>query len=195
MTVHSEIPGPNDPGLTALVMLLRFHGVGADPAQIRHQCGTATIGTAEMIRCAREFGLKARELKTNWDAPGENPFAGHCGAQGRRLSPARQGRRRQGRRAVDEDAAPGIDDQGRPRGDLGRPPRSDDPARQPGWTLRAVSTSPGFWARFTNIGTNWARCWSRRSSYSCLRSLRRCSFRWSSTRSWSIAASVRSMCW
>jgi subfamily B ATP-binding cassette protein HlyB/CyaB len=66
MTAHSEIPGPSDPGLTALVMLLRFHGVGADPAQVRHQSGTATIGVAEMIRCAREFGLKARELKTNW---------------------------------------------------------------------------------------------------------------------------------
>src|ERR1700742_800038 len=66
MTVRSEMPGPNDPGLTALVMLLRFHGVGADPAQIRHQAGTATLGTADMVRCAREFGLKARELKTNW---------------------------------------------------------------------------------------------------------------------------------
>jgi ATP-binding cassette, subfamily B, bacterial HlyB/CyaB len=66
MTAHSEIPGPNDPGLTALVMLLRFHGVGADPAQIRHQCGTAAIGTADMIRCAKEFGLKARELRTSW---------------------------------------------------------------------------------------------------------------------------------
>src|SRR6266851_9480748 len=66
MTAQPEIPGPNDPGLTALVMLLRFHGVGADPTQIRHQCGTAVIGVAEMIRCAREFGLKARELNTNW---------------------------------------------------------------------------------------------------------------------------------
>jgi ATP-binding cassette, subfamily B, bacterial HlyB/CyaB len=66
MTVHSEIPGPNDPGLTALVMLLRFHGIGADPAQIRHQSGTATISTVDMVRCAREFGLKARELKTSW---------------------------------------------------------------------------------------------------------------------------------
>jgi ATP-binding cassette, subfamily B, bacterial HlyB/CyaB len=66
MTIHSEIPGPNDPGLTALVMLLRFHGVGADPAQVRHQSGTATIGTVDMVRCAREFGLKARELKTTW---------------------------------------------------------------------------------------------------------------------------------
>jgi subfamily B ATP-binding cassette protein HlyB/CyaB len=66
MTAHPETPGLNDPGLIALVMLLRFHGVGADPAQIRHQCGTAAIGTADMIRCAREFGLKARELKTSW---------------------------------------------------------------------------------------------------------------------------------
>src|SRR6202142_3240556 len=66
MTAHSEIPEPNDPGLTALVMLLRFHGIGADPAQIRHQSGTLAIGTADMIRCAREFGLKARELKTTW---------------------------------------------------------------------------------------------------------------------------------
>src|SRR6202047_2339227 len=66
MTAHSERPGPNDPGLTALVMLLRFHGVGADPAQIRHQCGAAAIGTADMVRCAREFALQSRELKTNW---------------------------------------------------------------------------------------------------------------------------------
>src|ERR1700694_6203816 len=66
MTVHSEIPGPNDPGLIALLMLLRFHGIGADPAQIRHQCGTAEIGIPDMIRCAKEFGLKARELKTSW---------------------------------------------------------------------------------------------------------------------------------
>src|SRR6267378_7301452 len=74
MTAHSEIPGPNDAGLIALVMLLRFHGVGADPAQIRHQCGTATIGIAEMIRCAKEFGLKARELKTSWARLASTPL-------------------------------------------------------------------------------------------------------------------------
>ena len=74
MTVRSEIPGPTDPGLTALVMLLRFHGVGADPAQIRHQTGTATIGTADMIRCAKEFGLKAREVKTNWVRLAKTPL-------------------------------------------------------------------------------------------------------------------------
>ena len=74
MTAHPEMPGPTDPGLTALVMLLRFHGVGADPAQIRHQSGTATIGTVDMVRCAREFGLKARELKTSWERLANTPL-------------------------------------------------------------------------------------------------------------------------
>src|SRR3984957_13884139 len=74
MTVRSETSGPNDPGLTALVMLLRFHGVGADPAQIRHQSGTDTIGTAEMVRCAKEFGLKARQLNTNWAGLATTPL-------------------------------------------------------------------------------------------------------------------------
>src|ERR1700681_3032448 len=66
MTAHPETPGLNDPGLIALVMLLRFHGVGADPAQIRHQCGTAAIGTSDMIRCAKELGLNARAVKSSW---------------------------------------------------------------------------------------------------------------------------------
>src|SRR6266852_782102 len=66
MTVQPETPGLNDPGLISLVMLLRFHGVGADPAQIRHQCGTAAIGIPEMIRCAKDFKLKARERKSSW---------------------------------------------------------------------------------------------------------------------------------
>src|SRR4051812_23287324 len=66
MTVHPDMPGQNDSGLIALAMLLRFHGVSADPVQIRHHCGMADVGTAEMVRCARVFGLKARELKTDW---------------------------------------------------------------------------------------------------------------------------------
>src|SRR5476649_2474109 len=74
MTANSEIPKPNDPGLTALVMLLRFHGIGADPAQIRHQCGTAAIGAADMVRCAKEFGLKARRLRINWTRLASTPL-------------------------------------------------------------------------------------------------------------------------
>src|SRR3984957_12171295 len=58
--------GMADPGLVALVMLLRFHGIGVDPEQIRHRCGTSTIGTSEMLRCARDLGLKAGIHKTRW---------------------------------------------------------------------------------------------------------------------------------
>ena len=72
----TEMPGQNDPGLVALVMLLRFHGVGADPAQIRHQCGTAAIGTADMIRCAKALGLKAREVKSSWARLETTPLPG-----------------------------------------------------------------------------------------------------------------------
>jgi subfamily B ATP-binding cassette protein HlyB/CyaB len=57
----------SDPGLLALVMLLRFQGVGADPEQIDHQFGGIPIGVPEMLRCARGFGLKARSLTTKWE--------------------------------------------------------------------------------------------------------------------------------
>jgi subfamily B ATP-binding cassette protein HlyB/CyaB len=56
-----------DPGLAALVMLLRFHDIGADPNQIRHQFGGVAIGVQEMLRCAKEFGLKARIRTVTWD--------------------------------------------------------------------------------------------------------------------------------
>lgn len=65
----------HDPGLIALVMLLRFHGVGVDPEQIRHQFG-APIGVPEMIRCAKEFGLKIRSLTTNWARLAKTPLPG-----------------------------------------------------------------------------------------------------------------------
>jgi hypothetical protein len=49
----SSIP---DPGLAALVMLLRFQGVGADPKQIDHQFGGIPVGVPGML--LREgFGL------------------------------------------------------------------------------------------------------------------------------------------
>src|SRR5215471_4076039 len=56
-----------DPGLSALVMLLRFRGLGADPEQIRHRFGRGTIGIPEMLRCAKELGLKAHSRLTTWE--------------------------------------------------------------------------------------------------------------------------------
>jgi ATP-binding cassette, subfamily B, bacterial HlyB/CyaB len=56
-----------DPGLFVLVGLLGFNGIGADAEQLRHRLGTDQIGVPEMLRCAKELGLKARSLKSRWD--------------------------------------------------------------------------------------------------------------------------------
>jgi ATP-binding cassette, subfamily B, bacterial HlyB/CyaB len=58
---------PLDSGLFVLVALLGFHGIGADAAQLRHRFGTDRIGATEILRCARELGLKARSLKSRWE--------------------------------------------------------------------------------------------------------------------------------
>jgi subfamily B ATP-binding cassette protein HlyB/CyaB len=63
-----------DQGLAALVMLLRFHGVGANAEQIRHQLGMARIGIPEMLRCARDLGLKAKARKTKWSRLAGTPL-------------------------------------------------------------------------------------------------------------------------
>ena len=65
---------PADPGLEALVTLLHFHGVAADREQIRHRLGTARIGAAEMLRCAKDLGLKARACRTKWSRLGRTPL-------------------------------------------------------------------------------------------------------------------------
>jgi ATP-binding cassette, subfamily B, bacterial HlyB/CyaB len=65
---------PVDPGLIALVMMLRFQGLGVDPEQIRHQFGNVTIGLPEMLRCAKAFGLKARVSATTWARLANTPM-------------------------------------------------------------------------------------------------------------------------
>jgi ATP-binding cassette, subfamily B, bacterial HlyB/CyaB len=62
-------------GVAALVLLLRFHGIGADPAQIRHRYGD-DFGVPEMLRCAKEFGLKARSYRSNWNRLLGTPLPG-----------------------------------------------------------------------------------------------------------------------
>jgi subfamily B ATP-binding cassette protein HlyB/CyaB len=65
-----------DTGLAALVMLLRFHGLPADPEQIRHQFAAGRIGISEMLRCAKTFGLKARTRQTSWERLEHTPLPG-----------------------------------------------------------------------------------------------------------------------
>src|ERR1700757_1487451 len=70
-----------DPGVTALVMLLRFHGVGADPAQILHRFGPR-IGVPEMLRCAKELGLRARVVKSQPQRLAGTALPAHAGMRG-----------------------------------------------------------------------------------------------------------------
>ena len=75
ITAETTAPSPaaapaSDPGLTALVMLLRFLGVPADPEQIRHQTGDV-IGTSEMLRCIDDAaGIECRKLRLR---PAQHP--------------------------------------------------------------------------------------------------------------------------
>src|SRR6516162_399752 len=69
-------PGAGDAGLAALVTLLRFHGIGADQEQIRHQCGGVAIRVPEMLRVAKAFGLKARAYRSNWRRLAKTPLPG-----------------------------------------------------------------------------------------------------------------------
>lgn len=73
MANDGERAATPDPGLAVLVMLLRFHGVGADPEQIRHGFGSK-IGVNEILRCAKQLGLKARERSTSWARLASTPM-------------------------------------------------------------------------------------------------------------------------
>jgi subfamily B ATP-binding cassette protein HlyB/CyaB len=63
-------------GLLAFVMLARFLGVPADAEQIQHRLGTRTIGTIEMLRAARQLGLKARVRETSFVRLLQTPLPG-----------------------------------------------------------------------------------------------------------------------
>jgi subfamily B ATP-binding cassette protein HlyB/CyaB len=56
------------------VTLLRFIGIGADAGQIRHRLGSTRIGAAEMLRCAKDLGLKARACRTRWSRLARTPL-------------------------------------------------------------------------------------------------------------------------
>ncbi|CAN7712190.1 type I secretion system permease/ATPase [Bradyrhizobium sp. LjRoot220] len=66
----------DESALIALTILLRSHGIAADPGQIRHRVGAARVGVTEILRCAKEFGLKARVQRTSWNRLAVTPLPG-----------------------------------------------------------------------------------------------------------------------
>src|SRR5262249_48202320 len=75
MTPENDVNGAAS-GLEALLTLLHLQGVAAEREQIRHRLGTSTIGAAEMLRCARDFELKARAFRTKWPRLARTPLPG-----------------------------------------------------------------------------------------------------------------------
>lgn len=55
-----------DTGLQCLALLLRFHQIAIDPAQIAHQFAGSAVGVQEMLRCAKQLKLKARAIREGW---------------------------------------------------------------------------------------------------------------------------------
>jgi ATP-binding cassette, subfamily B, bacterial HlyB/CyaB len=74
VSTESNSATPADPGLESLVTLLHFQGVAADREQIRHRLGTKKIGAPEILRCAKDLGLKARSFRTNWSRLAKTPL-------------------------------------------------------------------------------------------------------------------------
>jgi subfamily B ATP-binding cassette protein HlyB/CyaB len=74
MSTEASVARPVDPGLEALVTLLHLQGVAADAGQIAHRLGTDKIGAPEMLRCARDLGLKARVCRTDWSRLASTPL-------------------------------------------------------------------------------------------------------------------------
>ncbi|MEN3377351.1 MAG: ATP-binding cassette, subfamily bacterial HlyB/CyaB [Hyphomicrobiales bacterium] len=74
MSTAADSARSADPGLDALVTLLHFQGVAADRDQIRHRLGTDNIGAPEILRCAKELGLKARTHRTKWSRLARTPL-------------------------------------------------------------------------------------------------------------------------
>ncbi|WP_301280429.1 type I secretion system permease/ATPase [Chromobacterium subtsugae] len=57
-----------DSGLLSLVLIARYHGIAADPSQLRHQSGLSTpLHEADLLLAARGMGLKARVVTLNFD--------------------------------------------------------------------------------------------------------------------------------
>jgi subfamily B ATP-binding cassette protein HlyB/CyaB len=71
MTTHAV---STDTGLDALLTLLHLQGVAADRDQLRHRQGTANFGAADIIRCAKSLGLKARTHRTQWSRLSSSPL-------------------------------------------------------------------------------------------------------------------------
>ena len=64
----------DESGFECLTLLLGFHGIGADAAQIRHRLGVARAASSTCCAARKELGLKASVCATRWDRLASTPL-------------------------------------------------------------------------------------------------------------------------
>jgi ATP-binding cassette, subfamily B, bacterial HlyB/CyaB len=62
-----------DVSMASFGLILRFYEIAADPAQIRHRVA-GSFGSVEILRCAKEFNLRARAVTTDWTRLVQTPL-------------------------------------------------------------------------------------------------------------------------
>jgi subfamily B ATP-binding cassette protein HlyB/CyaB len=62
-----------DVSIASFGLILRFHEIAVDPAQLKHQLG-ASFGITEILRTAKEFRLRARAIATDWTRLAQTPL-------------------------------------------------------------------------------------------------------------------------
>ncbi|AXE98874.1 type I secretion system permease/ATPase [Paraburkholderia hospita] len=72
----NKIKSLEDPGLSALVTIARFHNIAADAAQLRHAAATVSgrFGEKDLVLSARSLGLKARVVSLRAETLGATPL-------------------------------------------------------------------------------------------------------------------------
>ena len=133
--VSTEPESGDESGLMALAILLRCHGIAADPAQIRHRMGAARLGVTEILRCCQGIRAQGAGTEDELEQTCSYSAAGNRRAARRRLPDPRQSRRRQASRSAPIVSPTRNNDAGRTRGDLGRRHHPDDAARVPDRSL------------------------------------------------------------
>ncbi len=66
--------GEDESGLQCLQLLLRFHQIPVNPDQIKHRFSGTTVGTNEILRCAKELKLRARAVDVKWEQLAKLPL-------------------------------------------------------------------------------------------------------------------------
>ena len=118
-----------DPALSVFVALLRFHGIGADAAQLHHRFGVSKFGIQEMLRGAKEFGLRARACRTSWKRLALTPLPAIAALRDGSFMLLGKVSADEAIDSVTDGAATAPDEARRIRGAVGRSARVDDAAR------------------------------------------------------------------